>query len=334
MAYKWIAKRIESLDEERDCDEIWKLMTAYRANDFVMNLIYAVTFPHFIISEFGAKVLLDGGKGKIVRAPDRRADDTSWKMQTWWHYGSTHDETKRNVDSINRIHAFYAKKYPEEGPDTFADDDIYMYTLCYEAAGMHRLMRRVGLRGFSEKEKRVAVRFWTKMTGLFLNVKSGRPIGGFPETFEGVMAFMDQYEGRAVDGDHPLGVEATAHIIEQFANRYFPRSLRWFGRLWVISLLPAWMLGPYKIRQPHPFVLKAFRLGTAAFFWIGDRLAPDPANTFIERRDARLAICAAAATPPIKPRHEQSSGSGCPFHGRAAHKEEYIGTDSEGEDGH
>ncbi|WP_301233173.1 oxygenase MpaB family protein [Pandoraea cepalis] len=318
MSYKWIAKRIDALDEEQDCDEIWKLMSAYRANDFVMNLIYAVTFPHFIISEFGAKVLLDGGKGKIIRAADRRADDTSWKMQTWWHYGSSHEETKRNVESINRTHAFYAKKYPDEGPDTFGDDDIYMYTLCYEAAGMHRLLQRVGLRGYSEKEKRVAVRFWTKMTGLFINVKANKPVSGYPKTFEDVMAFMDKYESRDLDGEHPLGIEAVRHVIGQFGNRYFPRSLRWFARLWVISLLPDWMLGVYKITAPNRLVIKLFRFGTAAFFWVGDRLAPDPKDTFIERRDMRLVACGAGSLSD--PRREVGSVGACPFHMRAERK--------------
>ena len=94
MPRKWIAKRIEVLDPEKDYDEIWKLMTAYRANDFIMNLIYAITFPHFFIREFGARPLVDGGAGKILTKADRRSDDTSWKMQTWWHYGSSHGKNQ------------------------------------------------------------------------------------------------------------------------------------------------------------------------------------------------------------------------------------------------
>lgn len=49
MTRKWIAARIDQLDPATDYDEIWKLSAAYRPTDFIMNLVYAVTFPHFFV---------------------------------------------------------------------------------------------------------------------------------------------------------------------------------------------------------------------------------------------------------------------------------------------
>lgn len=81
MTRKWIAARIDQLDPATDYDEIWKLSAAYRPTDFIMNLVYAVTFPHFFVRELDALPLIDNGDGKILKNSFRRSDDTSWKMQ-------------------------------------------------------------------------------------------------------------------------------------------------------------------------------------------------------------------------------------------------------------
>ena len=113
MTRKWIAARIDQLDPATDYDEIWKLSAAYRPTDFIMNLVYAVTFPHFFVRELDALPLIDNGDGKILKNSFRRSDDTSWKMQVWWHYGSHHDKTRENVESINKIHSHYAQRFGE-----------------------------------------------------------------------------------------------------------------------------------------------------------------------------------------------------------------------------
>lgn len=67
MTRKWIAARIDQLDPATDYDEIWKLSAAYRPTDFIMNLVYAVTFPHFFVRELDALPLIDNGDGKILK---------------------------------------------------------------------------------------------------------------------------------------------------------------------------------------------------------------------------------------------------------------------------
>lgn len=315
MSRKWIRKQIEVLDEERDYDEIWKLMTAYRANDFVMNLIYTITFPHFVVREFGATVLLDGGDGKIIHKADHRADDTSWKMQTWWHYGSNHERTIKNVESVNRLHEYYAKKYPGKGiRGSFADNDSYLYTLCYEVAGMHRLFQRIGLEGYTDKEKRVAMRYWLKMASYFRNAETGEPISEMPTTFDEVMQYMDRYESEDPDVDHTDGKRATELFLQQFSNRYFPRVLDKFARAWILSLLPDHIIKVFELKRPIMPVVKAFRWGTAAFFWVGEHIAPDPTTTFIERRDAKLQNQKAISEQKHVSEKKASNTSGCPFH--------------------
>ncbi|PRX96409.1 hypothetical protein [Paraburkholderia sp. BL25I1N1] len=328
MKNRWISRRIKKLDAEDDYDEIWKLMTAYRANDFIMNFIYVVTFPHFFVREHDARPLIDDGNGKILINGDRRADDTSWKMQVWWHYGSDHEKTRKNVESINRIHEAYAKRFP----DSFGHLESYLYTLCYEAAGMHRLMRRVGMRGFSAKEQRVAVKYWSTMAVLFRNAQTGERISGFPGTFDGIMRFMDTYE---LDGmtepSHEMGRIAARAILDQFAQRYFPRWLHGLAHAWIISLYPGNVLKAYELKPLPRAVVKLFRLGTAAFLWYGERIVPDPIDTFTERREAKLArrkasvVTTETSHDAAQPEHETALRAGCPhFRGGTEHTDRSV----------
>lgn len=309
MARHWIAERIRQLDPTTDYDEIWKLATAYRPTDFIMNLIYAVTFPHFFVRRLDALPLFDGGVGKILKKPDARSDDTSWKMQVWWHHGSRHDKTRQNVESINRIHEHYAKSYPE----SFDRNGTYIYTLCYEAAGMHRLMLRVGMKGISDQEKTAAVHYWANMARIFRNATSGAALTDFPESFDGIMAFMDVWESEAVP-KHEMGTPAATAIIQQFADKYFPRLLHPVVFKWIISLYPDHLISAYDLKRPSTFTVKLFRKLTAWFLWSGEHIVADPTDTFTERRSAaKRAQCPVVASAS---QHETASTraplSGCP----------------------
>ena len=58
----------------------------------------------------------------------------------------------------------------------------YVYTMCYEAAFMHRLRLRLGLPGFPESAQIASVEFWSRMTKLFRNAGTGETVTGFPDT--------------------------------------------------------------------------------------------------------------------------------------------------------
>jgi hypothetical protein len=288
MPRKWIARRIAELDPATDYDEIWKLSSCYRPNDFMMNLIYAVTFPHFVIRRNGSGPVHRAGKGKVHTAADARSDATSWKMQHWWHYGSGAGETRANIEAVNRLHAHYAKDYPDSA---FANNDDYLYTLCYEAAGLHRMLRRVGLPGLSEKEQLAAVEYWRRLTPVFRNVVTGEPIAGFPGTFDAVMAWMDRWEADAMATAprNDEGRAITDAIIAQFAGRYFPKPLHGAVKAWILSLYPEHLIRIYGYEKPGPLTLRILRLLTAVLFALGEKVLPDPASTFTERRQARKA---------------------------------------------
>lgn len=116
-----------------------------------------------------------------------------------------------------------------------------------------------------------------------------------------------------------MGITAAQAILQQFADRFFPRPLHGFSRAWIISLYPDHILKAYKLTAPPAFVVKMFRLGIAAFFWFGEKVLPDPTTTFIERRDVALAKKSKAVAPPTRSASEalkaesgKFGGGGCP----------------------
>ena len=81
---KWIEAELEQLDPHVDYERIVALGTSYYVSDFLMDYIYALTFPNFIAPARGAEAVLRAGTGKIYTAPNKRMDDTGRHMLIWW----------------------------------------------------------------------------------------------------------------------------------------------------------------------------------------------------------------------------------------------------------
>ena len=87
---KWIAAEVAGLDPRADYERIWQLANVYAVSDFLMDYIYAITFPRFLVTFRGSHAVLRDGAGKIVTKPNKRMDDTSRHMLTWWENGPSH----------------------------------------------------------------------------------------------------------------------------------------------------------------------------------------------------------------------------------------------------
>ena len=175
--HKWINARIESLDPDVDWVEMYRLMNTYQSDEFMIDLMYAYTFVHFMVPFHGSEpVWREGGKAKVIDRAGQRSEDTVYHNMVWMHYGPDHPETRKSVDTINKIHLYYAKTYPEN----FTHHVDYVYVWCFSAALGHRLALMMGLPGFTEKQKIAAHRFWKEMAPLFVVPGDDRPIEGYP----------------------------------------------------------------------------------------------------------------------------------------------------------
>ncbi|KAK5447983.1 hypothetical protein LTS15_009482 [Exophiala xenobiotica] len=274
QGYRWMNNAISKLDPEKDYETIWRIMTGYKANDFMNNLIYALTFPNFVVTENGARAVWREDGGKVLNKAILREEETDHTNATWWYYGPSDERCVKAISKINDLHARWAKVYPGD----FSDNTDYIYTLAFSAVLMHRLRERMHLSGFSEKEKIAAHHFWRDMSYHFL-AENGKPLHGYPEDWDGLISYCEAFENTPREGTE-RGHLIAETIYESFAFRFFPPSLRWLGKSMPIALSLPTTLQAHKIKPINPILKAIIVFFVACFFWIGENVMPDPKVAF------------------------------------------------------
>ncbi|KAM0241511.1 hypothetical protein ACHAP5_007550 [Fusarium lateritium] len=317
--YHWISEAIESLDPETDYETMWRLMACYRLSDFMNNMIYALTFPNFIITTHGAETVWRSDGGKVIKRGAQRVEDTENYNMTWWHYGPSDKRCRDAVDSINNLHASLARRYP----GNFSYNEDFVYVTAFSAVLMHRLRLRLRLSGFTEKEKIAAHHFWRDMTPLFVT-GDGNPVEGYPEDFEDCLRFCQEYENETREFDPRMQYIGLA-IMNQFAFRYFPPGLRWFGVAIVKALSLPTTLKAMRTDPVNPLLrwFVVFMVGTLMNF--ADTFLPDPRESFwkrietLEAEEARLRKEDIKKSDQAYHSHMKAkwSAPGCPFYRKA-----------------
>ncbi|KAH7231708.1 uncharacterized protein BKA55DRAFT_680147 [Fusarium redolens] len=313
--YHWISSAIESLDPETDYELMWRLMSCYRSSDFMNNMIYALTFPNFVITTHGAETVWRSDGGKVIKRGAQRVEDTENYNMTWWHYGPSDERCREAVRYINNLHASLARRYP----GNFSDNDDFLYVMTFSTVLMHRLRLRLGLSGFTEKEKTVAHHFWRDMTPLFIK-EDGSPVHGYPDDFEDCLDFCEVYENTPREFDERMQHIGLA-IMNQFAFRYFPPGLRWLGVSIPKALSLPTTINTMRIKPVNP-VLKwiiVFVVGT--LMSLAETFLPDPRESFwkkietLDEKDAKLRKADIRASDQAYSEYIQAkwSGPGCPF---------------------
>lgn len=275
---KWIADKIESLDPYKDYIEIWRLSSSYRLNDFMQNFIYALTFPNFIVTDWGSKAVWREDGGKVLHQSTSRVEQTGSANALWWFYGPNDERTLKSIESINKLHAYWAKKYP----GAFSYNEDYIYTLAFSATTMHRLKLKMGAPGISEKEKIAAHLFWRDMSKLFY-AENGQPITGYPNSFEELVEFCEQYENTPRPTPERANLVANA-IYEQFVFRFFPPPLHWFGHQLIRAMSLPTTLKTLGIDPPDPMAAEILPKLMGYIFWQMEENADDPTESYIEER--------------------------------------------------
>ncbi|MCW8378643.1 oxygenase MpaB family protein [Streptomyces justiciae] len=292
---RWIRKRIDQLDAERDYAEIVKLSTAYYLNQFQGDWAFAQSMPRFNIGP-SATAIYRAGRGKLHTNSDRRADDTTSHFLTWVEYGPESPQVKRSVDIINALHAKWAKEYPAE----FEDPDLWTYVIAWEVCGTPVLLRdRLGFPEPSEKEKTAAVIFGKKLAELFVYV-DGRPL---PEvmpaldTYEEWADFVRAYEARPWEYDSATE-ECVTQVLEIFERR-FSLPFRSFARALVTSFWHDGMFRCARVARPGRFISGAARAYMKVVLSVG-RILPDPKITFSEKLKRKAAQTGEPLNPILK----------------------------------
>jgi hypothetical protein len=313
--YHWISKAIESLDPETDYELIWRLSSSYRLSDFANYLIYSLTFPNFIVTSHGAEVVWRSDGGKVVHKAADRIEKTESYNMTWWYYGPSDPRCRDAVGRINALHAGLAATYPGR----FAHNEDYVYTLAFSAILMHRLRLRLGLSGFSDKEKIAAHHFWRDMAPLF-TVEGAGAVQGFPDSFEGCIAFCEAFEATPREYDERARNIGIA-IFNVFAYRYFPPGLRWLGFEFPRALSLPTTLKAFGMEPTNPVLAAIIMLIVRTVFLVTETLMPDPKVAFIQSLNDLPEDASRRRKEDIKTLDKsyerfittKLSGPGCPF---------------------
>jgi hypothetical protein len=320
----WIKEQVAKLDPYKDYELVYRLTNTFGPNDFINNLIYALTFPNFVVVPAGAEVVWRKDGGKVRLKASTRLEHTENNNMVWWYYGPSHPKTKEAVQRLNALHGYWEKQYPGK----FTDNDDYIYTATFSAVLMHRLRLRLGLPGISEKEQIAAHLFWKEMCKLF---KRAGPDGqmnvdlqGYPDSFDACLKCCEDFENRPREGTEQGHLIALS-IYEQFAFRYFPPMLRWFGYAMPVALSLPTTLATHKIKPVNP-ILKAFIVWlVGTMFWVLSYL-PDPKLSYVEEMEGRTKAEKAARekslsamdkryAPYFAAKHGHDwAGMTCPYH--------------------
>ena len=277
---KWIDQRIEQLDPERDYVEIVRLSTLYRINEMQLHWFYTVGTAASGTSPSVLAAVYRSGRGTYVAEPDRRRDDSNDHMMLWFEHGPEAPATRKSVQMVNKYHAHFAKEYP----DSFADADDYIYILCVNAILVHRCMRSLGLPGFTAKQQRAMYLFWSRLAELFTGT-DGRPVTestAFPPGFEQMVAFVEEYEARPWPVNQS-GRQSTPVVTEEFATRWFPRPLHFFGRALVTSFLTPTVLRSHDVSPPPAPLAWLARTVMKTMMQLSTHVLPDPRETITDR---------------------------------------------------
>jgi hypothetical protein len=273
---RWIAAEIDRLNPVTDYEAIWRLTSSYGLNDFALNLVYAHLFPHFYLPPHGSGPLSDGGNGKVIERALQRVEDTIRNNLVWWYYGPSHPKTQQSVANINKLHAYHARRYP----GYFAHQDDYVFTLAFSAASLHRFNLKVGLPGYTGKQKVAAHLFWQHMADLFVDEHGGK-ILGFPPDWDSLIAFVEDFESRPWPSAES-GELVTAAVLDQFAYRWFPAPLRGLGRAMAASTMHPNCWKTHKVTVPRPAARKILLRATGLMIRLGQVVPPDPETTHFE----------------------------------------------------
>lgn len=193
-------ERILSLDPERDCDTIYRLLSEFEFPWDITRSLELALFRTYAVPSIGR--LLDR-TGEFTRCPQKRYDDTSLLLYEIFHAGPGSSHGQRAIEHLNRIHGRYR-----------ISNDDYRYTLTTFAVMPVRWINAFGWRTLHPREIRA-------VTNTVRRMGEGMEIKDIPETYAGFEALLDEYE-REHFGYHEGGQRVAEATLRLFGSWYPP----------------------------------------------------------------------------------------------------------------
>ncbi|MBB5498702.1 hypothetical protein [Paraburkholderia sp. MM5384-R2] len=297
--YKWIAREIESLDPEVHYERIWALSTTYYVDDMFMNILYTTGIQCFTQPPAGSVIMGQITK-KAITKKQKRTDDTLQHFWKWFEFGPSNPDARRSLAHVNSVHQALSKK----APGTFPARDV-IYTTAWIGADMHRLRLSLGLPGYTEKQKIATQRYWAAVSRLFWS-EDGY-ITDYPESFEAMLIFLEDYEAQPWE-QVQSGKELAEALTQQYMEAWFPLPFRALGRQVILSLQKPVIRKLMQMGDPNPIAKWAIRKAFWLIIMLKERVLPDPKLSTPEKARRRNPTPSQHLEPP------KAKAGGCPFH--------------------
>jgi hypothetical protein len=143
-------------------------------------------------------------------------------------------------------------------------------------------MKRVGAKGFSDREKIASYEFYRRIAAHFRNPLTDEPIQFPMNSFDECMEYVERYENtRRAPNKQKEFIEEYA--LGAFGRRHFPPILRPMSRALIHSLTPEGTLANLRTKPVSPLAKAISRFTFRMFLWLGENIAPDPKVSLPER---------------------------------------------------
>lgn len=230
--------RNEALDPETDYVEIYQNLALYEFSwDFTQSLSFAL-FRTYAVPSIGR--LLDE-TGAFTRQVQQRYDDTALLLEAPFVHGFDSPEGKTALRRINQMHKAY----------DISNND-FRYVLSTFVVVPKRWLDDYGWRPLTDTELRATVNYYRAL-GRHMGIKD------VPETYDGFMHLLDDYERAHFDFD--AGGRRVADSTLALMTTFYPRPLRKPVEVFSRALMDAPLLDAFGYAEPGPL---ARRLSRAA----------------------------------------------------------------------
>ncbi|MBF6169688.1 DUF2236 domain-containing protein [Streptomyces gardneri] len=266
---KWIQAEIERLDPAVDSERIVRLTSCQLVprSLLVVHLFYTVGFVRFAGPPASAVSVDRNGTGMLYEQGIRRADETMFHLFSWIDDGVSSPVTGQSLDYVRNWHSTVARNWPM--PLHTFQHSAAVFTLIYD-----RLLRQVaGAPGLSEKERRAQLVHWREVSARL-------GVADIPQTWHDMQEFLHSYEHGPDFACSEAGQRLANALIDQFATRWFPRPLRWFGRWLALALSEEHVIESLGIPQPPAAFSYAARHITRVAVFAIRHVLPDPREMF------------------------------------------------------
>jgi hypothetical protein len=275
--YKWLDKYLDSLDPDKDYEQIIRTEFNYTFSNFFFTIPYTTAFINVQQNPIGADLVTTTGKAFGINHGHARQTDGNGFFFTWMLEGVSSEVSAKSLERLNNLHMSIAKRMP---PGVFEDKDDYIYALI-EVTTFGQILRDVlGLPPMSQHRRKAQCN-WARAVYSHIRLPQGMAdVNDFPDTFEGMLKFREEWNNRPHVQN--ANMELTGNtLINHFCYRWFPRPLWFIGRELIIMFLPDSSVRLFKLGPRKPVLDAILKFLLRSFIRLG-AILPDPRTGLID----------------------------------------------------